>query len=106
VPHGEAVALGLVLECELAEQLGLADSGLHHRVSQLLVRLGLPDRVPPEIDRTALIGSMLGDKKNRGGQIHFALPATLGRMHRLNGWSTPVPDTEIRRVLALSKSDS
>jgi 3-dehydroquinate synthase len=102
LPHGEAVALGLVLECELAEQLGLAGPGLHQRVSRLLVRLGLPDRVPPGIDRMALIGSMMGDKKNRGGQIHFALPATLGRMHRLNGWTTAVPDTAIRRVLAPS----
>ena len=104
LPHGEAVALGLVLECELAEQLGLAESGLHHRVSQLLIRLGLPDRVPPGIDRAALIGSMMGDKKNRGGQIHFVLPATLGRMHRLQGWTTAVPDTAIRRVLALSNA--
>ena len=102
LPHGEAVALGLVLECELAEQLGLAESGLHHRISQLLIRLGLPDRVPAGIDRTALIGSMMGDKKNRGGQIHCALPATLGRMHRLDGWTTAVPDTAIRRVLAPS----
>jgi 3-dehydroquinate synthase len=104
LPHGEAVALGLVLECELAEQLGLAESGLHHRVSRLLIRLGLPDRVPAGIDRTALIGSMMADKKNRGGQIHFALPATLGRMHQLHGWTTAVPDAAIRRVLALSNA--
>jgi 3-dehydroquinate synthase len=103
LPHGEAVALGLVLECELAEQLGLADSGLRQRVSQLLTRLGLPDRVPPGIDPAALLGSMVGDKKNRAGQIHFALPATLGRMHQSNGWTTAVPDSAIRRVLAFSK---
>jgi 3-dehydroquinate synthase len=103
LPHGEAVALGLVVECKLAEQLGLADSGLRQRVSQLLTSLGLPDGVPPGIDLAALLGSMLGDKKNRGGQIHFALPATLGRMHQLNGWTTAVPETAIQRVLGLSK---
>jgi 3-dehydroquinate synthase len=100
LPHGEAVALGLVLECQLAEQLGLADPGLCRRVAQLLARLGLPDRVPVGVDRTALIDSMMTDKKNRGGQIHFALPATLGRMHRQDGWTTPVPDSAIQRVLA------
>jgi 3-dehydroquinate synthase len=104
LPHGEAVALGLVLECELAEQLDLADSGLRHRVAQLLTSLGLPDRMPPGIDRGALLDSMMGDKKNRRGQIHFALPATLGRMHRPNGWTTAVPDKAIQRVLTLSKS--
>jgi 3-dehydroquinate synthase len=104
LPHGEAVALGLVLECELAEELGLADAGLHQRVSQLLIRLGLPGRMSPGIDRTALIESMMGDKKNRGGQIHFALPATLGRMHQYQGWTTAVPETAIRRVLGPSNT--
>jgi 3-dehydroquinate synthase len=104
LPHGEAVALGLVLECELAEQLGLSDAGLHQRVSQLLTRLGLPNRVPPGIDGEALIGSMLADKKNRAGEIHFALPAGLGRMHRLNGWTTAVPHTAIRRLLPRSNT--
>jgi 3-dehydroquinate synthase len=104
LPHGEAVAVGLVLECELAEELGLAGSGLHRRVGDLLTRLGLPDRLPDEIDRAELVRSMMGDKKNRGGQIHFALPATLGAMHRLNGWTTAVPNAAIRRVLALSES--
>jgi 3-dehydroquinate synthetase len=47
---------------------------------------------------------MMGDKKNRGGLIHFALPATVGRMHRQHGWTTAVPDTAIRRVLALSNA--
>jgi 3-dehydroquinate synthase len=99
VRHGEAVALGLVLECELAEQLGLADSGLCRRVGELLTRLGLPDQIPVEVDPAALVESMRGDKKNRGGQIHFSLPATLGRMHGTDGWTTAVPDQAIERFL-------
>jgi 3-dehydroquinate synthase len=102
LPHGEAVALGLVLECELAEHLDLAEAGLHQRIARLLTQLGLPDRVPPSVDRTALIASMMGDKKNRGGQIHFALPAGLGRMHQLEGWTTAVDAGTIRRVLEQS----
>src|SRR3954470_16495292 len=85
LPHGEAVALGLVLECELAEQLGLADSGLCRRLGELLTRLGLPNQIPVEVNPAALIESMRGDKKNVGGQIHFSLPATLGRMHGTSG---------------------
>jgi 3-dehydroquinate synthase len=102
LPHGEAVALGLVLECELAEHLDLAEAGLHQRIARLLTRLGLPDRVPPSVDRTALIARMMGDKKNRSGQIHFALPAGLGRMHQLEGWTTAVDASTIRRVLEQS----
>src|SRR3954462_14688241 len=106
LPHGEAVALGLVLECELAEQLGLADSGLCRRVGALLTRLGLPDQIPFAVDPGALVESMRGDKKNRGGQIHFSLPATLGRMHGTDGWAVAVPDQAIERFLTGSNGVS
>jgi 3-dehydroquinate synthase len=105
LPHGEAVALGLVLECELAEQLGLADSGLHRRVGKLLTSLGLPTQVPAGLDSTSVISSMLSDKKNRGDQIHFALPAAVGGMHRGTGWTTAVPSSAIERVLKVPSLD-
>ncbi len=43
--HGEAVAIGTVLEMEAAERLGLTPSGSATRVEALLARLGLPTRV-------------------------------------------------------------
>ena len=99
LPHGEAVALGLVVECELAEQLGVAAAGLRKRVAGLLGRLGLPRRLPPRLERNALFGSMATDKKNRSGQIHFALARQLGEMHSENGWTTPVPAEAIRAAM-------
>lgn len=100
LPHGEAVALGLVVECELAEQLGVAPAGLRNRVAALLGRLGLPGRLPPRLDAGALLESMASDKKNRGGQIHFALASEMGEMHRENGWTTPVAAEAIGAALA------
>jgi 3-dehydroquinate synthase len=99
LPHGEAVALGLVVECELAEQLGVASAGLRKRVSALLGRLGLPERLPPRLEPSALFGSMAADKKNRSGQVHFALARQLGEMHRENGWTTAVPAEAIRAAM-------
>lgn len=100
IPHGEAVALGLVVECELAEQLGIAPAGLRRRVAGLLTRLGLPDRLPPRLDQSSLLGTMGSDKKNRGGQIHFALASRLGEMHREDGWTTAVPAQAIQAAIA------
>jgi 3-dehydroquinate synthase len=40
--HGEAVALGLVAETRIAERLGIAPSGLSHRIATLAAALGLP----------------------------------------------------------------
>jgi 3-dehydroquinate synthetase len=44
---------------------------------------------------------MTADKKNRSGQIHFSLPAELGRMHRTNGWTVPVANDVILPALGL-----
>jgi 3-dehydroquinate synthase len=98
LPHGEAVAVGLVLECELAAQLGLADLGLCRRVGEILTRLGLPDQIPINVDPAALIESMRRDKKNRGGQIHFSFPAEVGRMNGADEWTTAVPVQAIERL--------
>ncbi len=100
LPHGEAVALGLVVECELAEQLGIAPAGLRTRVAGLLDRLGLPHKLPPGLEPNAVLGSMATDKKNRSGQIHFVLAKQLGEVHRANGWTTPVPEEAIRAAIA------
>jgi 3-dehydroquinate synthase len=99
--HGEAIALGLVAECELAEQLGVAPSGLRGRVSGLLGRLGLPQRLTTRLEPEALLASMRADKKNRGSQIRFALASDLGQMHRTDGWTTAPSDESIRGALEL-----
>jgi 3-dehydroquinate synthase len=101
LPHGEAVALGLLAECELAEQLGIAPAGLRGRVSRLLARLGLPQRLPEELEPGALLSNMATDKKNRNGQIRFALPSGLGQMHQLDGWTIHASDDAIRHAMGM-----
>ena len=100
LPHGEAVGLGLIVECHLAERLGVAPAGLAGRVARLLGRLGLPDRLQRHLDHSVLLDAMTRDKKNRDSKIHFALPARLGAMHRTGGWTTSVPQESIREALA------
>lgn len=46
IPHGDAVALGLIVESHLAERLGLADPGLSAVVASALARFAFPP-VPP-----------------------------------------------------------
>lgn len=99
LPHGEAVALGMVVECQLAEQLGIALPGLRQRVTALLTRLGLPQRLPRRLETGALLESMSADKKNRDQRIHFALPSAVGVMHRARSWTTAVTPDAIRAAL-------
>ncbi len=101
LPHGEAVALGLVAECRIAERMGLAPSGLSERVVGVLRSLELPTRTvtPPTIAR--VLEAMLHDKKNRQGQVRLALPTGVGSMHEGEGKFT-VPVTEELLAAAVS----
>ena len=97
--HGEAVAVGLTIECAIAEAISLAEAGLSRRVAKLLTSFGLPTERPKDFDPSAILANMQHDKKNRGSEIRFALPAALGRMPSDDGWTRAVPLAVIRRAL-------
>jgi 3-dehydroquinate synthase len=100
VPHGEAVALGLLAESALAADLGLAPAGVGARVSAVLSRLGLPVRLVPPLAPDALLPAMASDKKNRAQTIRFALPSAVGAMATQEGWTVAAPEPAIRKALA------
>lgn len=98
--HGEAVGLGLLAECALAESLGVA-SGLRGRVLAALSALGLPVRAPVGLAADRVAAAMVTDKKNRGGQVRFALVSAVGRPHRTGTqWTTPADQGAIGSALA------
>lgn len=101
LPHGEAVALGLIAEAQVAERLGLAGEGLAQRVARLTAAFGLPRRLPKGVKLNAVLDAMEMDKKNREGALRLALPSALGRMHEKAGqWTTPVERGVLEQVLA------
>jgi 3-dehydroquinate synthase len=100
LPHGEAVALGLVAEAALAEELGVAASGLGARVAAVLTRLGLPVRLAPSLPPDAIVPAMASDKKNRAQTIRFALPSAVGAMAAGGEWTVAAPEVVIRKALA------
>jgi 3-dehydroquinate synthase len=98
IPHGEAVGLGLVAECELAVRLGVAAPALRERVEALLGRLGLPVRLPHPIAPDALLAAMASDKKNRQARLRFALPTALGETSQ-GRWTVEAPEAEVREAV-------
>ena len=75
--HGEAVALGLIGEADLAALLGLADKRLRARVKAVCGRLGLPTDAGG-LDPAEVRAFLRADKKRVGASIRFALPLQVG----------------------------
>jgi 3-dehydroquinate synthase len=100
LPHGEAVALGLIAECRIAERMGLATPGLAERVLHLVRALGLPHGHGPT-QMARVLEAMLHDKKNRDGEVRLALPVRLGTMYEEGGeWTVPVTPELLASALA------
>ena len=90
IAHGEAVAIGMVVESGIALRAGRFSAPQADRLRELLARLGLPV-TPPAIDPRRVLQFTRSDKKARGGSVRYALPARIGRMDRASGWSRPIP---------------
>ena len=77
--HGEAVAIGMVAECRLAEQIGWITQDVTSRLIALLRRCNLPTSAPG-LSVDALLEAMGRDKKNQSGKIRFVLPRAIGQV--------------------------
>ncbi|KAL5413283.1 hypothetical protein PMIN06_009713 [Paraphaeosphaeria minitans] len=110
--HGEAVAIGMVKEAELARYLGVLDPSAVARLSKCIASYGLPTSLADKTvrRRTAnkhcpvdeLIKIMAVDKKNSGAQKKVVLLSGIGRTHEKKASS--VADRDIK--IALSPSIS
>ncbi len=78
--HGEAVSIGMVYETKLAEKMGIAQAGLSGKISELLLKLGLPTQIPTGIDLDWLLKDIQFDKKKKDGVVRFALPVKIGEV--------------------------
>ena len=76
--HGEAVGLGMLAACALAEELGVAREPQVERLRALLRRLGLPVRAPQRPPVSRLRQAWRRDKKARAGEARFVLTPRIG----------------------------
>jgi 3-dehydroquinate synthase len=77
--HGEAVAIGMVQEADLAGSLGFCSAAVVTRQRELVRRAGLPDALPP-VRFAELWGAMQHDKKVAQGRLHCVLPKRIGQV--------------------------
>jgi 3-dehydroquinate synthase len=80
IPHGEAVAIGMVAETRLSEELGYMKGDWSDRLVRTLLGIGVPTEIPSSIDRNRWLDAMQFDKKRLSGVLRFALPISIGQV--------------------------
>jgi 3-dehydroquinate synthase len=76
--HGESVAIGMVAAASLSEQLHHLPADDRRRIAALIRALGLPDRIPANLDLEEIRSRIARDKKKKGETVHFVLLKKLG----------------------------
>lgn len=78
IPHGEAVAIGMVQAAEYALQQEFCAPKLVTRLRGLLLKLGLPVELPEGISKKMLWEAMWHDKKRLDNKLRLVLARDLG----------------------------
>lgn len=77
IPHGRAVAAGMVIASRGAHKLGLCSEDVSERLCELLTLHDLP--ITCDFSPRQLADAALSDKKRSGGNITLILPEKIGR---------------------------
>lgn len=82
--HGEAVAIGLLVESYLSVQLGSLDQASFRTIHCLLVEYGLPLKLPARISAEQMMKVMTLDKKSVKKQPRFVVLEEIGKAGQLD----------------------
>ncbi|NJC95810.1 MAG: 3-dehydroquinate synthase, partial [Anaerolineae bacterium] len=96
--HGEAIAVGMIVEAKYAERIGIAEPGLTDEIRKSLSALGLPVEIPKDLPYEEIVRAMRVDKKKNAQVIRFALPVEIGRVEL-------VEVSDLEDIVARSDSD-
>lgn len=101
VPHGQAVAMGMVAEALIGERMGLTAPGTADALRSALDAFGLPIALPRHVELAAVVEGAGSDKKAREGRVRYALISALGVPARSDDgdWTHAVPAAEAEAAL-------
>lgn len=102
--HGTAVALGMLLEAEIGERLGITEEGTRECLDSALGRLvGL---VAPPVSLASVTAFLRADKKVRAGRSRLVLLHRIGEVDPGQGWSHETPEGLLVEVLRAALEES
>ena len=77
--HGEAVAIGMLVEAKISNKMGILGSDELVRLKSVFERANLPTEIP-KLEAAKIIQAMKHDKKILQGKLVFALPKSIGNV--------------------------
>ena len=83
--HGEAIAVGMVVEALLGEMMGVTPAGIADWTDQYVQKHGLPSTCNCLNNENELVPAMRSDKKNEGQGIGFSLLTRIGQCKLVTG---------------------
>ncbi len=95
--HGEAVAIGMVVEARLGGILGLTPEGVSERIRDLLIRQGFMVELPGDTGPDDLVEAMALDKKATVDGLSFSLLEAVGRCKLVHGVSEEAVLSSLRK---------
>lgn len=104
--HGEAVAIGLLVESYLSLKLGALDQKSFDRIKNILVHYRLPLKLPSRFSPLTLLGAMTLDKKSLKGQPRFVIVDAIGSCKAYpSSYCTPIEESLIKNALQWMNDD-
>jgi len=98
--HGEAVAIGLLVETKLSIEAGFLTTSVLQELEELLIAYQLPLKTTVFQNREALLYQLQGDKKSRARAPHFVMLDKIGSARVSDGtYAFPIESTLLNRVL-------
>jgi 3-dehydroquinate synthase len=76
--HGEAVAWGMIAATHISRAMNRCNELTARRITEAVLSLGPLPRV--EVRGREILQAIQGDKKTRGGVVHFVLPREVGKV--------------------------
>jgi 3-dehydroquinate synthase len=99
LPHGSAVATGMVLEARIGEALGVTREGTARELARVLEALELPTSPPDGLSTEAVLAWTGRDKKVRSGRPRYVLLREVGEVDPGDNWGHAVPRDLVARAL-------
>ena len=85
LPHGAAVAIGMIAESRMARRAGFLEAEAEARLHTVMDAVGLPARAPAGTGRRGVLEAVASDKKARGGEPRFVMLEAIGSVRDRDG---------------------